>query len=776
MIHIDRGRIQMPEILGPDPGAEGPRETQDAQDFYEMPLEKRRKRRYNFAAYRHRSVREALGELFHGKCAFCESQISPYGPVDVEHYRPMSGVVGETGQSYPDLYWWLANEWTNLYPACVECSRPRYQESAISKSAEPVTSGKGSRFPLVDESQRAALPGEEGAEEPLLLDPCHDEPEKHLVFTEAGSVASTTPKGQTTITVMGLNRADLVEARRGAARQVVGSIERVQRYRQRMIMETEGGPHWTEMKEELDIELEVLKEYTAPDQEYAGLKRQLVQAFLQDLEAAEPIPAFEPEELSWTVPPVAATETEQEQAQKAYADYQRSLEDYTLEEKGGEKQYLSQRRLIERIEISNLKALSDIELDLTRSQGGATPWLMLLGKNATGKSTVLQAVALALAGERYFTKIASECGIHPGRYVRRGCESGQVRIHLSGFGGPWVLTFYENAVEFEGSLGETSRVEFASDGTIQGEGGGWQAKVFVLGYGATRLLPGPSDYSSYGVPYSRVNNLFSPFTSLVDATSWLLGLSDERFLLTRLALKELLGLNEEDDIFPEEDRIMVRAHGTEVPLDLLSDGYQSVVALTVDILEIVFNIWPLPETAEGVVLLDEIGAHLHPSWKMRIVSSLRSFLPRMQFIVATHEPLCLRGLYDGEVAVMRRDANQVVRAITDLPSVQALRVDQLLTSEHFGLLTTRSLHIEEQFTEYYELLAKRSLTDEEKERREDLKSELERHDQLGRTRRERLMLEAIDRYLATEPESLGTPQAQTRRDELDQELDDILES
>jgi hypothetical protein len=276
-----------------------------------------------------------------------------------------------------------------------------------------------------------------------------------------------------------------------------------------------------------------------------------------------------------------------------------------------------------------------------------------------------------------------------------------------------------------------------------------------------------------------VSNLFSPFTPLVDATSWLLKLEEKqqkRFLLTRWALKALLDLGEDDDIYSDGENILVKAHGTEVPLDYLSDGYQSVVALTIDILEIVLSRWPEPEKAEGIVLLDEIGAHLHPSWKLRIVSSLRSFLPRMQFIVASHEPLCLRGLYDGEVVVMRRDADQVVRTITDLPPIQTLHVDQLLTSEHFGLLDTRSKFIEDQFTDYYRLLAKESLTGEEEERLAVLRRDLESERRLGKTRRERLMLEAIDRYLATEAESLGTPEAQTHRDALDKKLDGILES
>ena len=49
------------------------------------------------------------------------------------------------------------------------------------------------------------------------------------------------------------------------------------------------------------------------------------------------------------------------------------------------------------------------------------------------------------------------------------------------------------------------------------------------------------------------------------------------------------------------------------------------------------------------MLLDEIDTHLHPTWKMQIVRGLRQMMPAMQFITPTHEPLCLRGLEEGEV-------------------------------------------------------------------------------------------------------------------------------
>jgi len=104
------------------------------------------------------------------------------------------------------------------------------------------------------------------------------------------------------------------------------------------------------------------------------------------------------------------------------------------------------------------------------------------------------------------------------------------------------------------------------------------------------------------------------------------------------------------------------------------------------------------QTAQGVVLIDEIEAHLHPRWKVQVMTSLRRALPGMTFIVTTHDPLCLRGMGDDEVAVLQRiaasDTTQpsqlpiLVERMADLPPVSALRVEQLLTSDFFQMLSS----------------------------------------------------------------------------------------
>jgi predicted ATP-binding protein involved in virulence len=54
------------------------------------------------------------------------------------------------------------------------------------------------------------------------------------------------------------------------------------------------------------------------------------------------------------------------------------------------------------------------------------------------------------------------------------------------------------------------------------------------------------------------------------------------------------------------------------------------------------------ETA-GVVLIDEIGLHLHPGWQRRVVDDLRRTFPKIQFITTTHSPFIIQSLQPGEL-------------------------------------------------------------------------------------------------------------------------------
>ncbi len=732
-------------------------------------------------------AKDALDALFHRKCAFCES-VAPGARCG--HFRPAQNCVDEKGRHFPRHYSWLITAWPNLYLACPECLAAR-----------------NNRFPIAGE--RASLdagPGELDSERPLLLDPCRDNPEEHLVYADDARVTSNTDRGRVTIELFDLNRPALVDARRRRLQQL------------EEVLQVIGTP---DRRDPIDRRLRDqvrnrTGEFVRDEDKYAGMCRQFVGRFFAELYAEDDDPrrglaaadgddellgtrkgyglpaqapgeqaddellstrrgSFSPpaddrkislEDLSATLgegdrlPRILAglrqsmrstryvSKAEQAATSRAFEQYEEALESFSLEagDTGEAESYYLQSRTIERVELYNFRAIGDLRLELPRHRGA---WTMLLGENGCGKSSVLQAVALALMGKSYRSRLDLDAR----DFVRRGQDEGMAKIKLSGLSREIVLRFGTGSRDFHGA---------------------GEAKVLLLAYGSTRLLP-REPAAPTGTRYARVDNLFDPFTPLEDARRWLLALEAATFDRLKPSLKELLNLGEDDDLVQnrESNRVDVTLFDSTVPLEQLSDGYQTVIALVAEIMSVLLDRWQDMAAAEGIVLVDEIGAHLHPKWKMQIVRSLRTAFPAVQFLTTTHDPLCLRGLEDGEVVVMRRNADNEVVQVQDLPPVKALRVDQLLTSEHFGLSSVHDPESARLFEEYYALLAQEGMARDDPRLRE-LRDRLDGLSLMGQTRRERLMLEAIDKHLAREAEAVGSKKAAGHKQTLDLKLQRIL--
>ena len=530
----------------------------------------------------------------------------------------------------------------------------------------------------------------------LLLDPCNDEPEQHLVYFEDGTVGSDTPRGRATIDAFGLNRELLV----GRRRETCAKVDR-----------------------ELDARGPDLAGYEiASAEEFAGLRRQRLEERLQQSGAA-PSGATA----------VRADEPAVKRAIKRdFEAHQHEVEESSVDDGAAREGYFAHARLVDRVEIRNFRVIEELTLHLRPPSPSAdAPWAMLLGENGLGKSTVLQAITLALLDPPSRDRL----GLDASSFVRHGAAEASVSVTLTGATTPIELVARAGSPTFEGNSTQ---------------------KVLVLGYGATRLLP-TAAHPSPATPgaYARVENLFDPFVPVGDTTSWLLGLPPERFDEVAAALRQLLLLEEGELLLrnPGAGAVEVERDGDRVRLEELSAGYQSVIALATDVVKVLLSLWDTVPAAEAIVIVDELGAHLHPRWRMRIVSSLRSVFPRVQFLVSTHDPLCLRGVRDGEAIVLRKSSEGRIVLLDDLPSTDGMRVDQLLASEHFGMGSTIDPEVDVLFAEYYRLKAKRDPSETEQARIAELRDQLDGRKLLGVTRRERLALDAADDFLAHETDA-----------------------
>jgi len=91
-----------------------------------------------------------------------------------------------------------------------------------------------------------------------------------------------------------------------------------------------------------------------------------------------------------------------------------------------------------------------------------------------------------------------------------------------------------------------------------------------------------------------------------------------------------------------------------LPLSHLSDGYRSTIRLAADIAYRAIKLNPHLGTdavtkAEGIVLIDELDMHLHPKWQKVIVPNLKRTFPNLQFIITTHSPFIVQSLKANEI-------------------------------------------------------------------------------------------------------------------------------
>jgi hypothetical protein len=175
-----------------------------------------------------RQVYLSFSGQFHGKCAYCETLIAENHPGDLDHFRPKGQVTDANhkpllvrdhlGVEHPHPgYYWMAYDWRNLLPACEDCNRPSKAKTQGNRI------GKWDYFPV--KNFRATSPGEEELEEPLLIHPVLEDPERHLAIDDDAMFEALTPEGQKCIDVFGLNdREALVDSRKAVFRETKDKV------------------------------------------------------------------------------------------------------------------------------------------------------------------------------------------------------------------------------------------------------------------------------------------------------------------------------------------------------------------------------------------------------------------------------------------------------------------------------------------------------------------------------------------------------------------------
>ena len=102
----------------------------------------------------------------------------------------------------------------------------------------------------------------------------------------------------------------------------------------------------------------------------------------------------------------------------------------------------------------------------------------------------------------------------------------------------------------------------------------------------------------------------------------------------------------------------------EVVMNALSKGTTSLVDLVTHLMVGMARYYGDATSWQkqpGIFIIDEIDAHLHPSWQRRIIPTLQRHFPNVQIFASTHSPMMVAGLKKGQVHLLKRDeTGQVV--------------------------------------------------------------------------------------------------------------------
>jgi predicted ATPase len=414
---------------------------------------------------------------------------------------------------------------------------------------------------------------------------------------------------------------------------------------------------------------------------------------------------------------------------------------------------------LKKIVLENLKGFPSLEFDFERPDHSFEGWSVLVGGNASGKSTVLKAVALALMGPDVGRQL-----IAPAGWVGNQSSKADAKVEIvwdktdDNFrsGGSLPGRTFEAGVRWTEDTPKANDSKHAVTADFRGidfrnpkrslilsaARGPWDPKAsgwFATGYGPMRRLSGSSSesirLSVVGGALSRFVTLFREDAALSESEVWL-KLNHSRTLESKgdtgLALllanvQRLLG----EGLLPHGmklsrltvDHVYVEdSKGVELPMRDISDGCRSVYATVLDLIHNMSEVYGAENlfatdsegntivNKPGIVLIDEIEAHLHPKWQREIPEWLKTHFPKVQFLVSTHSPLIAQAADPGGVFVLpsHDDQYREPRRLEDheYALLKLRRAEKTLLGSAFGLHSTRSKWAVDQIAKWQLLSAK----------------------------------------------------------------------
>lgn len=378
---------------------------------------------------------------------------------------------------------------------------------------------------------------------------------------------------------------------------------------------------------------------------------------------------------------------------------------------------------IDTISLKNFRAFEERNVDL------APGFNLLIGDNATGKTSILDALAVGLGS--LFLGFPD-----PGK--ARSIHRDEVRLAMFQQGREWTREpQFPSQITCRGFVDGTSTLWTRRLRNLDGRTDRQDASEIRrraeklhqrVQHGAEgQVLPVISYYGT-GRLWVQIRDrevqTLKPDTRFMGYLDCLNPASDQKRLVSWFKTQELVALQRQEAVPTLEacrkailtcipaathvwfdvarDDLMLQTPDGEMPFGHLSDGYRNMVAMAADIAVRCATLNPAlgadaAAGTPGVVLIDEIDLHLHPKWQRHVVTDLMRAFPLVQFVATTHSPFIIQSLprtpgvrlinLDNEGATIRD--NQSIEDITeevqgvDLPQMSQRKLDMLRTAEEY---------------------------------------------------------------------------------------------
>ncbi|KAB8143751.1 AAA family ATPase [Chloroflexia bacterium SDU3-3] len=400
---------------------------------------------------------------------------------------------------------------------------------------------------------------------------------------------------------------------------------------------------------------------------------------------------------------------------------------------------------LHRVILDHIRGFEHLDFTLARPDGSYAGWTVFTGDNGAGKSTLLKAIAMGLTGRD--TARALQPNLN--QWVRHGSpdEKGSITLEISrvaqddtfvSTGKTPVSRFSANLLLRNTSRETIIEIPAKRKSLLPSERSIWAVDApgwFSCGYGPFRRVFGASSEATQLMMAPRTQRfatMFQEAASLQQATQWLRELRYKALEGRRVDQEQLDMLLElfNDSLLPNQLRIdrvdsdglwLEDRHGIQVVWEDMSDGYRAMLALLTDILRHLIDTYGTQGlfahdsegnviiNRSGVVLIDEIDAHLHPEWQREIGFWLKQRFPHIQFLVSTHSPIiCQAADPNGLFVLPEPGGDQQPMALSedDYQKVIASRPDTILLTSAFGLENTRSPRAVQARSDYARLQAK----------------------------------------------------------------------